>query len=452
MPNWRGFKKLLFSKLRESRIPSISVAVGDSDGTLYKVSLGYKDVEKSTSPTVDTLYGIASITKTFTSIAILKLMEMGLLDIDDTVEEHLGIEFRVGDEDIRIWHLLTHSVGVPAIAYIENRIRSIAGVEKPLPLADEDAIVDFLLDATQEWVLARPGEKHLYLNEGYVLLGKVVEAVSGKDYYSFLRSHVLEPLRLYRTVLNWESAKELGDVATPYIVSGDEVVRVDNPPRFYSDAGLFSTVNDLLRFTRFIMNRGSLDGEEYLSPKYIDLMLGRRIRTRALEPLEYYGLGIGISKASDDLHLIGHSGSLLYYTSYTGFIPEADIAVSVLSNGAGVPMSRIALYALATAMEKPFEEIPLLQLDEMLSRLTGRYASFREGFHVEVSRKDDHLLLRYRGGGGWIEYPLIPREIGSGEAVFTVYSGGKLYEAVFRVRDGEVYLEVERYLFKRSGC
>jgi CubicO group peptidase (beta-lactamase class C family) len=114
--------------------------------------------------------------------------------LDDPVEKFLPLKIRPFGEPIRIWHLLSHTAGIPALAYAEAELRWEQGTGgKPLALATVEDFVAWLNGAT-DWVEARPGERWFYLNEGYILLGGIIEKLSGLSYADYVRKKILEPL------------------------------------------------------------------------------------------------------------------------------------------------------------------------------------------------------------------------------------------------------------------
>ena len=166
-------EKFIFEKMANTKMPGLSIAVLADNEIVYSRGFGFRDVENGLPATPHTIYGIGSVTKSFTALSIMQLSEKGLLDVEDNIEKYVPIKLKPYGEPIRIKHLLTHSSGIPALAYAEAFIRGALGDDAPwIPIANYEDMFVFLSDA-EEWVETKPGEKFFYLNEGYVLLGYI---------------------------------------------------------------------------------------------------------------------------------------------------------------------------------------------------------------------------------------------------------------------------------------
>jgi len=360
----REIDSFLLDKLR-GRPPSAAYTVVWRDGSSIHGSIGYRDVENGVPATPETLYGVGSITKTFTSLTILMLEEEGeegLLSIDDPVSQHLPIDLSIDGEEIRIWHLLSHSSGIPALAYAESLIRGLAGeAVSYIPIARPEDILSFM-DRWREWALARPGDRYFYLNEGYLLAEMIIERVSGMGYGEALRRYVLERLGMGMTSIGTPVKPDL--IATPYVVGRDGV------------------------------RRGSAG--EGIPRRVVERLETPRIRTSLLNREEYYCLGLTRTRIGG-LELYGHSGSVLVYTAYMAYTRDEGVGVAIMSNGTGYPMSYAGLYILARALDKDPNEFQPLLYDETLESLRGTYESYRGGFRVDVERMGGILVIRYGG-------------------------------------------------------
>ncbi|MFN3347188.1 MAG: serine hydrolase domain-containing protein, partial [Candidatus Bipolaricaulaceae bacterium] len=218
MREYETLEEFVRERMRRTRLPGVSLALVRGDEVVYARGFGFRDLEKKLPATPATAYGIGSITKSFTALAILQLAEEGKLSLDDPVEKFLPLKIRPFGEPIRIWHLLTHTAGVPALAYAEAELRWEQGTGgRPLALA---TVEDFLawLNGAADWVEARPGQRWFYLNEGYILLGGIMEKLSGLAYADYVRKRILGPLGMTSTGFLGEDVPEL---ATPYVVPAE---------------------------------------------------------------------------------------------------------------------------------------------------------------------------------------------------------------------------------------
>ncbi|MDH5461269.1 MAG: beta-lactamase family protein [Candidatus Bathyarchaeota archaeon] len=196
--NLEGF---ILEKMSKTKIPGLSIAIVQGDETIFARGFGLRNLSSGLPASPRTLYGIGSVTKSFTAMAIMQLAEEGKINLDDPVEKHIPIKLRPLGKTVSIHHLLTHSSGLPALAYAEAFIRSVLGLDHHwLPVSSPEDIMVFLRDA-EKWAVSRPGENFFYLNEGYVLLGYLIAKLSGVGYEEYIRKRILEPLRMSRTFL-----------------------------------------------------------------------------------------------------------------------------------------------------------------------------------------------------------------------------------------------------------
>lgn len=178
MATFTALEEFILEKMAETKLPGVSIALIDRGEVVYSRGFGFRDIERGLPATPRTLYGIGSVTKSFTCIALLQLQEQGRLRVDDPVDRYLPLSVRPMGEAVRIHHFMTHSSGIPALAYAEAVIRhSVGATDTFVPIGSYDDMLNFV-NGAQAWTYTRPGERWFYLNEGYVLLGAIIEKVS----------------------------------------------------------------------------------------------------------------------------------------------------------------------------------------------------------------------------------------------------------------------------------
>src|SRR5205807_7508818 len=122
-------------KIAETKLPGLSIALVKNGAVIWSRGFGLRDAESGLAATPHTLYCIGSVTKSFTTLGIMQLAEQDKLRIDDPIEKYMPFDIRPGGETVRIWHLMTHSSGIPALAYAENVIgATIGATESWLPI------------------------------------------------------------------------------------------------------------------------------------------------------------------------------------------------------------------------------------------------------------------------------------------------------------------------------
>jgi CubicO group peptidase (beta-lactamase class C family) len=446
----------VFQKMAATRLPSVTAALVKDGELLWSTAHGFRDLERAIPATPATIYGIGSVTKSFTALAILQLAEQGKLGLDDPVEDHLAFPVQPFGEQVRIKHFLSHTSGIPALAMSESISRSRTGTgDHWLPVATYDDLLTFLQEA-QDWVFCRPGERWFYLNEGYVLLGKIIEQCSGMSYYDYLRQYILAPLGMDRTVYLPEEVEADPDAAVPYVVANDGSRIPSSYPysAFNSKGGIISSVLDLAKYLGMYLNGGTAPGSRLLSKHSLDEMMQPRIPTAVKDspfgPVQYaYGLGIFSNFLGR--RLVGHGGSVRVSTAYLGFLPEDGLGVAVLANGAGYSPTFIGQYALAAALGEDPDALPFVQQETLLKSLSGHYLTYQGTMKAVVRKAGDLLMLTLEDRLNPVTLPLYPQETGQSPYVFYTHSGGARIDVEFHRQGGGISMLYERYAFRKTG-
>jgi len=439
-------------KMSETKIPGLSIAVIEGNEVIYSRGFGFRDLNSGAPATPSTIYGIGSITKSFTALAIMQLVEEGKLDLRDPVDKYVPLKLRPLGKPATIHNLLTHSSGIPALAYAEAFIRGLLEEgETWLPIATPEDIIAFMRGA-EEWAVAKPGERFFYLNEGYVLLGYIISKVSGIKYVEYVKKRILGPLGMKRSYFDKNEVERDPDVATPYIIDKEgKHIPSRFPYGITSDGGLLSNALDLAKYVIMYLDRGKLNGTEIISAKSIELMEKPYIKVPfELFGGEAYGYGLIVYPNFLGHKLIGHSGSVWVYTAFMGYIPERKIGVTVLANSSGYPLSYIGMYALANMLGKSPEELPFIRMEGLLKKLEGTYESYKGTMRLIVERQGDFLFIKRKSKYIEESIPLVFEKAEDDTVLFYTLSGGRKIYAEFRVKNGKIELLYERYkLMKR---
>jgi CubicO group peptidase (beta-lactamase class C family) len=443
----------IFEKISKTHLPGLTLAVVKDGEIAYSRGFGFRDLERGLRATPETLYAIGSVTKSFTALSIMQLVEAGKLSLDEPVSKHAPLDLKSGEEPVRIWHLLCHASGIPALAYAEAFIDSVTGAgEKWLPIASYEDIFTFMKEANQ-WTLAKPGERWFYLNEGYVILGYIIQKLSGLRYEEYVKKKILEPLQMNRSFFNKEEVEADSNVATPYIITKDgECKKSTYPYGITADGGLVSNVLDLAHYIIMYINRGKYDGNTLVSSKLIEEMEKPRVKV----PLqifggESYGYGLAINPSFLNNKLIGHGGSVGVATAYMGYIPENRIGIALMANGSGYMLSQMGLYGLALMLGENPENLPFIKVEKTFDLLTGLYDTYKSTMKAQVVSKAGILQLEIRDKYTEMMIPLLPEDIeGTVKKFYTVQAGAKL-PVEFIVKGDKVDLIYERYRLKKVG-
>ena len=260
---------LVTAKMAEYGVPGVGLGILADGQTQVRV-FGMTSLDDPQPVRDDTLFTIASVSKTMTATAVMKLVDQGRLDLRTPIQTSLP-EFRVLDEavsrSVSLWHCLTHTPGWEGQLTTEDR-----GAEALAHFAS--SVMPALLQ------LARPGEVWSYNNAGFALTGRVIEKVTGKSIHDAMRELVLAPLGLTRTVTR------LPDAMTYRLTLGHrdrdgrpEVIRPFQTTSSTTAGGVLTSIADIMRYARFHTGDGRAEnGSPHISRPLIELMQTPQLR------------------------------------------------------------------------------------------------------------------------------------------------------------------------------
>jgi CubicO group peptidase (beta-lactamase class C family) len=363
----------LDAELAHDRIPGIAAGFVHDQDVVWKQAFGVADRDSGRPVTTDTLFSICSISKLFTSVAVMQQRDAGRLDLDDEVSEHLDW-FRIGDAypdaaPVRIRGVLTHSSGLPR----ESDYPYWSGPDFTFPTRDQ------IIERVGEQAELYPGETYYqYSNLGLTLAGEVAAAVAGQPYADYVRANILDPLEMNDTYP--EIPTDHDRMATGYGVLGRDGVR-EQIVRFAARgiapaAGYASTVEDLARFSAWQFRLLSDGGNEVLDANTLREM--QRVQWVDPDWGAHRGLGFGVWRANDTTY-VGHGGSCPGFRSHLSLQTDDKVAAIAMANAMINPNRYTAAIHKAMAprvkaalAEPDGAEAP----DPELDRYLGLYRSF----------------------------------------------------------------------------
>ncbi|GAB1528592.1 MULTISPECIES: serine hydrolase domain-containing protein [Brevibacillus] len=372
-----SYEEFVRETMMERKVPGAAIGVAKHGQLVYAKGFGYRDAEQGQVATVDTLFGIASITKSFTAIAIMQLQEAGKLTVADPVSRFLP-EFHVkmgsGTEAITIHNFLTHSSGLPPLSCVDEALK--LGLNTYEELMTYMAQLEFPL-------LGAPGTEFSYSNDCYTLLGAIIERVSGKPYSTYVKEHILQPAGMQRSCFSLAELEGYED-RTPLF---------ETPP-FQSSGGLKSTLTDMMRYTELFRTKGLIGKERILRTESVQQMTTPYFRC---EHNQYYGYGIAITPNFYGAVMLGHSGSEKGIQAYMSIIPENGLAAVALTNLSGSPAPALAHATFHCLENRPAKSthVTYKEYDLPTNRLleyAGEYGSM-EGIHLQVSVDAGTLIV-----------------------------------------------------------
>jgi len=301
-------------RLTSRGVFSGTILVADQQGVIYESAKGLASIRYKASNNIDTKFNIGSMNKMFTAVAIMQLVEQGKLSLDDKLVRHISRQlFGEGDFDqITIRQLLTHTSGLGRANYPELNQNSLRNLNDHQPY-----LKHFTLANT-------PGQTYRYSNDGMLLLGMVIEQVSGENYYDYIRKHIYQIAHMDNSD-SFDVDLPIPNIAMGYFYSAELDSMQSNlflhPIKGGPAGGGFSTVRDLHRFAQALTNykllSESLTKEAYTAKPLLNS--------------PNYGYGFSVSGTPDD-RIIGHSGSYIGASAYFRIFLDRGYIVAILAN------------------------------------------------------------------------------------------------------------------------
>lgn len=383
LASWSKFELFIKNIMEQNNIPGCAVAVSLGGEVVFQKGFGYRDLMTKKPVTPETIFGIASVTKSFTALAILMLEEDGLLLVNDPVIKYLPEFLLRGVEDmsqIKISHLLSHTTGLAPMFRREelNKFKDH---------------ISYLSEKDYE-MLGKPGQYFSYCNDMFLLLGAIIEKLTAKIYRRHMLEAVLNRLKMYHTTMSVDELEKYENVTLPYNFNKYTNQFEEKPwPKlgnYEVGGGIRSTVLDLLSYGELFVNGGKgLISTQTLQKMWQDLV--------SVDDHLYYGYGFKVTDNYSNVTLVEHGGGQPGVSAHFGFIPEENIVVAVLCNVSEAPAEKIWKTAVATAlgntMEADTTNEPITELTyEQISKLIGSY-DCSEGLKATILLDGDKLMM-----------------------------------------------------------
>ncbi len=337
-PAFRIIETWIEAQIDYEKLPGISAAYIEDQEIAWIKGYGMSDVEKALKAGPHTIYSICSISKLFTSVAVMQLRDAGMLSLEDRIEDLLpwfNLEQKWKDSGpITVRSLLTHSSGLPR----ESEYPYWTGPDFPFP--SEEQVKSRLGDQKTLY----PASKYFqYSNLGLTLLGEIVAEVSGQSFDAYINEHILIPLRMTDTRTKMPESLWRGKLATGYSALKRDGTRgmlnLFQAKGIAPAAGFSSTAQDLARFASWQFRLLENGGEEILRASTLREM--HRVHWVDPDWETHWGLGFSVRKV-DGRSIVGHGGSCPGYRSTLSLDPLKKQAFVVMINAQGVNPSKYA--------------------------------------------------------------------------------------------------------------
>jgi CubicO group peptidase (beta-lactamase class C family) len=367
--------------------PGAAVIVVKDGQVVYRKAAGMANLELGVQLQPDMVFRLGSLTKQFTAAAVMLLVEQGRIGLKDPIDKYLP-GYPMQGHVITVEHLLTHTSGIQSYTdipgWMTTRIRNEMTVQE---------LVDGFKKEPMQFA---PGEQYRYNNSGYVLLGAIIEKVSGKSYEAFVTEAIFKPLGLTSTYYGSNEPiirrRAQGYTGPAGKTANASYLSMTQP---YAAGSLVSTVDDLARwdaalYTEALLKRSTLE------QMWTAFTLNNRTSTN-------YGYGWNVSLLRGR-RAIEHGGGIPGFSTYGLRVPDDRVYVAVLCNSdrPAVSPGYLARRIAAIAMGKPFPEFTAVTVDRKV------LAAHAGGYEVDAQTRrtvtvEGDTLYTQRGGGARLE-------------------------------------------------
>jgi CubicO group peptidase (beta-lactamase class C family) len=345
-----AFDRIISSEFKADE-PGGVVLVAEKGKVIYKRAFGMANVELDVPMKEDMVFNIGSITKQFTAVAILQLMAQGKLSLQDEITKYLP-DYPVNGQKLTIENLLTHTAGVP-----DSAPEAVMNLQGKRGLVSLQEIINTFKNRPHNFA---PGAKWSYSNNGYMLLGAIIEKVSGVSYPEYLGKYLFKPAGMTQTLFG-DDYILIKNRAASYIYSRAESRFLNalngKVEIAYSAGAIQSTAEDLFKWNQALKSQ-TLIKEDSLAKARTAYKLPNGKGTN-------YGYGwfIGNIQASP---LVEHGGNMGGFMSHAIYLPQEDVFVAVFYNFRAPRLPEFLAGDLAAlTINKPFN-IRESALDETL--------------------------------------------------------------------------------------
>lgn len=407
--------------------PAVSVLLSKDFEPTYSLIKGAANIEQGVQASQQSKFRIGSVSKQFTAIAILKLMEAGKLRLSDTIQRFLP-HFPVKSHPIRIEHLLTHTSGLAEITEMEVFFEQLMKNG-----CQPDSLVNYFKDEALEFI---PGSQFSYNNSGYHLLGLIIEEIAGVPYNEFILKELLSVAGMSNTTADTTAAIISNRVAGYELVDDhlQNATFIDMSIPF-SAGNLLSTAQDLNKwyqalFSYKIVSQASLN-KAHTAYQFNDGSLSN------------YGYGWFVDSLQGE-KVVSHEGGINGFLASVWFVPQQNLLTVVLSNCMCNPTYKTAEHITAYGIGKPLAQKKKVDLPRsVLEKYVGTYKM--DGELWSVSIKDEALYFQFANGNGHPIYPSSTNEFFAEEwdtkFIFIEKDGKIVFHFIYL--DEEIVGEVE---------
>lgn len=335
--NAEDFESYIGEEMESQSVPAMAVLIFKEGEVLYENYFGKSNIDQNLALQEDHLFLLASISKTITASALLKLYDLGLFDLDDNINDYLPFNVNIPNSSVNVTFrmLLTHTSAIADGPIMDSHY--YFGEDSPIAL--EFFMQNYFTpggeyyDQNENFLNFDPGEDHEYSNIGSALIGVLVEQISGQDFNTYCKENIFNPLGMSNTF--WRLDEISQTIVTPYNYDGGYIALQNYTFTDYPNGGLRSNTQDMFRFLSMLAQKGTFNNEAILKASTIEQMTIPQIPDLAGD------MGLHLFSFGTDPQLWGHDGGEEGTSTIMAFHKSTRVGAIILSNMSDVNLDEI---------------------------------------------------------------------------------------------------------------
>ena len=469
------FDRLIAEEMAKMKIGGLSYAILKDGEIAYKQGFGARNLDKNLPADENTIYNIASTTKSFVCTASMILVDEGKLRVTDAVKDYLPLEVETGNTPITIKHLMNHTSGIPNLesdTFSYNMTKEQLAIPANAKLVPMSSEADFFRIINSSGDFTHEIDQYFHYNNfAYAMLGMIITKVSGKDYREFIKERIFEPLGMTSTTFFPEEFKDNDNLAQGYHVNSKDrggntrkIGIFENRWEFMAAGGIYSCVKDLSTYMLMHLGKGTFKDVMVISEASSEEMQRNSLQPGTLAaklvsnytPQKSLGYGYGFFTNSDFYgnFRLDHGGNMFGGTADFLFIPTLKIGLVALANNYLGPRPIMgSIFALVAGT--PEDRVHFLVERKHFKKLNGIYEGFNETDRLKISGEFSSLTVQSIDKH---EFAILPTVFFPNEKhtltpmeFYTRFPGGAKFIVFFEEIDGILWFNYERLRFKKIG-
>ncbi|MCP4760718.1 MAG: serine hydrolase [archaeon] len=452
-------ENFIIKTFEELNVPGLSVGIIEEGKPVYKKGFGKRILEEKLPMNEDSLFGIGSISKSITALAIMQLVEQGKINLNDPVEKYMNFQLGFDESPITIHHLLSHSSGIAELDGANYPLDVVTGSTKvKIPM---DTKEDFLnhLNAAGNEVQFKPEKMFFYNNDGYTCLSIIVENISGLKFDEYIKRNIFKPLKMERTTYEEEFLeKDPENNSICCYLQSEDTKTVEKVPfpysiNLYGPGGIKSSISELQNYMIALLNDGIFEGKEVIKKSIIEKLWTPNIKNSFWADNTNYCYAWVKEEDFCGNTVISHGGSVCVSTANFLMVPKKKIGVIIGANTGGFIAGILGRGILAILLgDKPESVLTGLFIEKKINKIIGNYVTYKGINRFKVELKGLVLYGTIMIDAGTDTFPLIAKNLDDYKFYIATVIPRPDAEIQFHInkKTGKVTLTYERYLFHKT--